>query len=157
MDAVLSLFGEAPSRVGFEDVLRAAERPETHLIISTLPANMQGALLPHTVPCDAEEDVVNDAVAADAAARLTVLVYGRDASDASADKKCAQLRALGFRDAHVYGGGVFEYLLLRDVYGAAKFPLEGADAARADPLSYRPPPRIGGARRSFGAPSPTFF
>ena len=155
MDSLLALFRDAPSRVGFEDVLRAAERPEGHMVISTLPAHMQGALIPHTLPCADEEDAVNDAVASGAAARLTVLVYGRDASDPSAEAKVAQLRALGFADAHAYCGGMLEYLLLRDAYGAAKFPLEGPGARSADPLSYRPPARLGGARAR-GRPASAF-
>jgi hypothetical protein len=137
MDGIFSLFRAAPGRVGFDDVLHAVASPKTHIIISTLPENKQDVLLPNTLSYRTEEDTVNDLVAAGNTA-IPVLIYGRDATDASPDKKHAQLRSLGFTDVHIYSGGMFEYLLLRDVYGAAKFPLEGAGARKADPISYQP-------------------
>ena len=40
---------------------------------------------------------------------------------------------LGFRDISIYCGGLFEWLLLQDVYGRSEFPTIG----NADILSYK--------------------
>jgi hypothetical protein len=150
MDSLFSLFRAAPSRVGFDDVLGAIAAPKTHIIISTLPEDKQDVLFPNTLSYRTEEDAVNDLVAA-GNTTIPILIYGRDATDASPDKKYAQLRSLGFTDVHIYAGGMFEYLLLRDVYGAAKFPLEGAGVRKADPISYQPVAKPVRFARRYGA------
>jgi hypothetical protein len=52
----------------------------------------------------------------------TIVVYGRNCSDMTVDKKYYQLLGLGFGEIVVYYGGLFEWLLLQDIYGMEKFP-----------------------------------
>jgi hypothetical protein len=43
---------------------------------------------------------------------------------------------LGFRNVCVYSGGMFEWLLLQDIYGATSFPTTSKEL---DILKYKPP------------------
>ena len=49
------------------------------------------------------------------------MVYGKNCADTTATKKAIQLRTLGFVNVCVYGGGLFEWLLLQDIYGKPEF------------------------------------
>jgi hypothetical protein len=45
-----------------------------------------------------------------------------NSADQTVDTKYEQLIGLGFREIYIYGGGLFEWMLLQDVYGASEFP-----------------------------------
>jgi hypothetical protein len=51
-----------------------------------------------------------------------LVIYGKNANDPTVDKKVKQLLGLGFVHIYVYPGGLFEWLLLQDVYGSDEFP-----------------------------------
>ena len=51
------------------------------------------------------------------------------------DKKLKQLRSLGFYEVYCYQGGLFEWLLLQDVYGSQEFPTTKKEL---DLLKYKP-------------------
>ena len=44
-----------------------------------------------------------------------------NSSDSSVNKKYDQLIALGFHNVFIYSGGLFEWLLLQDIYGRDMF------------------------------------
>ena len=52
-------------------------------------------------------------------------------------KRYKQLCGLGF-DACVYFGGLFEWLLLQEIYGISEFPIEKRGSAQVDALKYAP-------------------
>jgi hypothetical protein len=90
------------------------------------------------VPAETEEARVNAAIDARRAADTPIIIYGRCAADESPERKVRQMLALGFVDVYVYTGGMFEWLLLREVFGREQFACVGADARRTavDVLSY---------------------
>jgi hypothetical protein len=49
--------------------------------------------------------------------------------------KQKQLKSLGFRNVFIYLGGMFEWLLLQDVFGANLFP---TTVAKVDLLRFAP-------------------
>jgi len=51
-----------------------------------------------------------------------IIVYGKNANDDAVHKKYQQLMGLGFKNVRVYPGGMFEWLLLQDIYGTTSFP-----------------------------------
>ena len=53
---------------------------------------------------------------------ITIIVYGKNNSDPSSEKKAKQLVSLGFTNVFIYIGGMFEWLLLQDIYGNIEFP-----------------------------------
>ena len=56
---------------------------------------------------------------------MPIIVYGTNACDETVQKKCQQLLGLGFQNIYVYPGGMFEWLLLQDIYGEDLFPTIG--------------------------------
>ena len=66
----------------------------------------------------------------------SIIVYGRNDHDYdSLMTKQKQLKSLGFRNVFIYLGGMFEWLLLQDVFGANLFP---TTVAKVDLLRFAP-------------------
>lgn len=133
------------SKVNYEDVQCACTNYHAGfnppLLINTLPAGMQGCLIPGTLPIDEEEVSMNTMLSELNGKDREIIVYGKHANDDTVYKKYQQLMGLGFRNACVYPGGMFEWLLLQDIYGAASFPTTSEER---DHLKYKPPKRNGG-------------
>lgn len=52
-----------------------------------------------------------------------IIIYGKNTDDyESLAKKRTQLLTLGFRNVWIYPGGIFEWILLQDVFGKTQFP-----------------------------------
>jgi hypothetical protein len=71
-----------------------------------------------------------------------IVIYRKNVTDPTVDKKYAQLRGFGFSEVYIYSGGLFEWLLLSDIYGVEEFPLSSSSWAKSkilDPLKYKPP------------------
>lgn len=64
-----------------------------------------------------------------------IAIYGVHHCDATVEKKQKQLLELGFTHVYVYRGGLFEWLLLQDIYGRSEFP---TTSNTLDILQYRP-------------------
>ena len=84
---------------------------------------------------DREETVINSQINDYNTPDLPVIVYGRNSCDPSSEAKQTQLRALGVVDVYIYPGGLFEWLLLQDTYGAEEFPT--TNTGQVDALKYR--------------------
>ena len=64
-----------------------------------------------------------------------VIIYGKNCLDNTVIKKHKQLRTLGFPEVYIYLGGLFEWLLLQDIYGIENFP---TTKKTLDIYKYRP-------------------
>lgn len=65
-----------------------------------------------------------------------IVVYGRNSRDyEKLLEKQKQLKSLGFRNVYIYLGGMFEWLLLQDVYGVKEFPT--TPGIKPDPLTFK--------------------
>ena len=137
------------SKVNYED-MQSAYKTENYnyhaptqprLLINTLPPGMQGCLIPGTLPIDEEEVAINTMLSSPDGKNREMIVYGKNANDDTVYKKYQQLMGLGFRNVCVYPGGMFEWLLLQDIYGAASFPTTSNER---DLLKYKPPKRNNG-------------
>jgi hypothetical protein len=51
-----------------------------------------------------------------------IIIYGKNANDETVNKKHEQLTSLGFYNTFIYSGGLFEWILLQDIYGSDLFP-----------------------------------
>lgn len=122
-------------KIGFEDVIRCVSDPDRFALIHTLSASDQTVLIKGTLLAIEEEGFVNEYLTKYVERPKTIVVYGRNCCDDSAGKKQAQLFSLGISDVYVYTGGLFEWLLLQDIYGHAEFPTNGLTP---DLLAYRP-------------------
>ena len=117
--------------VGFEDILeiqkqvvqRFGDRPPAagFILINTLSLNDQEILICRTTPAKDEETVLNQLLDTYRTSDVRIVVYGRNSADTSVFVKQDQIRKLGFAHVYVYLGGLFEWLLLQDVYGVDAF------------------------------------
>ena len=110
-------------RIGFEKLQYYISNSNAH-IINTLPSNDQSCLIVKTIPIKDEESIINQYMD-DHKWTYPLILYGKNATDTTPEKKAKELAELGFRDIHIYCGGLFEWLLLQDIYGKHEFPTIG--------------------------------
>jgi hypothetical protein len=101
------------------------------LLISVLDETDQRVLVKGTVPCGDEVGEVERAIRE----KQPIVIYGKNAHDDKIWLKYKQLTKLG-GSARVYVGGLFEWLLLHEVYGSDAFPLTTPEMV--DLYQYRP-------------------
>jgi 3-mercaptopyruvate sulfurtransferase SseA len=109
-------------KINFEDIQYTMKNPESYLLINTLNDSEQDCLIPNTIPASNEERIVNETIKNGAKNRRIVIIYGKNANDEKIYTKYNQLQSLGFYQVYIYTGGMFEWLLLQDVYGSQEFP-----------------------------------
>jgi len=119
--------------IGFEDVKLATGK---YTIINTLSNVEQDCLIQGTLSFDKEETVINQWMDNNKM-DVVIILYGKNSADDSVQKKQKQLVSLGFTKVYIYSGGLFEWLLLQDIYGRDEFPTTG-NICR-DLLKYRAP------------------
>ena len=118
-------------KINFED-MQYALSTQPSLIISTLDTMRQTCLIEGTIIVTEETEMINKYLKRDTLIRI--IVYGENAADDSIVKKYNQLVGLGFSNVYVYPGGLFEWLLLQDIYGAELFPTTSPET---DILKYK--------------------
>ena len=104
------------SKVNFEDIQTSRN---TAILINTLPNTMQDCLISGTTPIAGEEKLINDLLNSNT--NQVIIIYGKNSNDETIYTKYNQLKKLGFTNAKLYIGGLFEWLLLQDIYGADEF------------------------------------
>ena len=109
------------NKVNFEYVQNYCNfRNDKLLLINTLDYSKQDCLIKNTIHASKEEDVLNVCLKKNKA--IIILIYGENCSDNKVIEKYNQLYKLGFTNLYVYIGGLFEWLLLQDIYGEDEFP-----------------------------------
>lgn len=127
-------FQKTYKKVSFEDIQHVISRPKDCILINTLPSNMQQCLIKSTISDRSEEQIINEYLNKyDFSPKF--IIYGKNANDDTIEKKAKQLSGLGFSDVYLYVGGMFEWLLLKDVYGEDEFP---TTSKYLDILFYKP-------------------
>jgi len=121
------------TKINYEDMQTVIKNPEIYLIINTLSPNDQTCLIINTTLPNEEESIINKFMKENKSIRI--IIYGRNCNDDSVNKKYQQLLSLGFYNIFVYLGGMFEWLLLQDIYGKELFPTTKKEL---DLLKYKP-------------------
>ena len=106
-------------KINFEDMQQAIQNK--YIIINTLPMSEQDVLIEGTVNPESETDILNDCLKK-GKKNIHIIIYGKNSNDETPIKKYEQLLDLGFSNIYIYTGGLFEWLLLQDIYGAELFP-----------------------------------
>jgi len=99
---------------------KACKNMNNYIIINTLDQSMQQCLILNTIKIENEEALINSIIKK--SKNKNIIIYGRNCNDDNVYKKYQQLVSLGFTNVYVYVGGMFEWLLLQDVYGNDLFP-----------------------------------
>ena len=107
-------------KINFEDIQHVMKNPELYILINTLNVNEQHCLIKNTINILEEEITINKHLSV--CKSIYIIVYGKNSNDEKIYKKYEQLLSLGFYNVFIYMGGLFEWLLLQDVYGVDEFP-----------------------------------
>ena len=107
-------------KINYEDMQTVIKNPEIYLIINTFSPTEQQCLIINTILATDEETIINKFLKENKSIRI--IIYGKNCNDETINKKYQQLYSLGFYNIFVYSGGMFEWLLLQDIYGKELFP-----------------------------------
>ena len=119
-------------KINFEDIQIVIKNPELYILINTLNINEQHCLIKNTINILEEEITINKHLSI--CKSICIIVYGKNSNDEKIYKKYEQLLSLGFYNVFIYMGGLFEWLLLQDVYGVDEFP---TTSKQLDVLKYK--------------------
>ena len=119
------------NKINYEDMQHACkfsyknktdENSYKYIIINTMDKNLQSCLIQNTIPIQEEEEIINGILKNKYSNDITMIVYGTNSNDESICSKYDQLVKLGIKNVFIYTGGMFEWLLLQDIYGRDLFP-----------------------------------
>ena len=117
--------------VSYEDIQNFINKD--CILINTLSEDNQGCLIKNTLSVVQEVSYMNNIISNQNYDKI--YIYGKNYMDNTANKKYEQLCSLGLKNVYIYAGGLFEWLLLQDIYGDESFPTTSKEL---DILKYRP-------------------
>jgi rhodanese-related sulfurtransferase len=128
---------QSVNKINFEDVQYIIKHRDSSLLINTLDENNQDCLIMNTITMNQEEQIINKLIT-NGKTDIKIIVYGKNCNDDKIYKKYNQLLSLGFYNVYIYVGGMFEWLLLQELYGFAEFPTTVKTVSFTDIIKYRP-------------------
>ena len=111
------------STCDYEYIIKKINDNSDHIIINTLPENNQACLIKNTILANTETTIINSLLYTNK--KKEIIIYGKNYKDIKVIEKYNQLKKLGFNNVYIYFGGLFEWLLLREIYGNDNFPIIG--------------------------------
>lgn len=129
-----NMLGVAKSikKINFEDIQNA--NLDTVIIINTLDKHEQSCLIKGTLDLNKEEVTINNLIKTNNMNKI-IYIYGKNCNDDKIYLKYNQLMLLGFTNVYIYLGGLFEWLLLQDIYDSKNFK---TTCVELDILKYKP-------------------
>jgi hypothetical protein len=104
--------------INFDDMNDAIKK--NYIIINTLDENNQECLIQNTISPNEEIKIINEYL--NKSKDKHIIIYGKNNNDEKIFLKYKQLMNLGFTNIYLYIGGLFEWLLLQEIYGDENFP-----------------------------------
>ena len=108
-------------KINYEDVQYIIKNPEGVVLINVLGVGEQDCLIPSTISINKEIELINECIKSHHK-NIKIVIYGRNCNDEKMYEKYSQLSSLGFYNIYIYAGGIFEWLMLQDIYGKSEFP-----------------------------------
>uniref|UniRef100_A0A6C0C0A4 Rhodanese domain-containing protein n=1 Tax=viral metagenome TaxID=1070528 RepID=A0A6C0C0A4_9ZZZZ len=105
------------------------------LIINTLNSGEQECLILNTLDYNREQEIFNQLIDNYDFKSKKIVIYGKNCNDNSIMNKANQLINLGFQYIYVYIGGLFEWILLQEIYSEEHFK---TTSVVNDILKYKP-------------------
>ena len=93
------------------------------VLINTMPITRQECLIKGTLKATHEVEYMNKLLKNNK--NKEIIIYGIHHTDLSVITKYNQLKKLGFKNVHIYFGGMYEWLLLQEVFGVINFQTDG--------------------------------
>ena len=126
------------NKINFEDIQYSLSQKDTILIINTLSENEQECIIPMTITPEKEINIINTLLR-NGNKNIKIIIYGKNCNDDKIYKKYQQLQSLGFYNIYLYVGGLFEWLMLQDIYGEKEFPTSKKEL---DILKFKPQKKL---------------
>jgi len=130
--------GNTIKKINFDDMLNIVNKNQQipqFLIINVLEDTNQVCLIKNTIPASMEETIINKYIKENI--NIHIVIYGKNCCDEKIHTKYKQLLNLGFKNLYLYVGGLFEWLLLQDIYGNDIFETTNG-STKIDMLMYKP-------------------
>jgi len=108
-------------KINYEDIQYIIKNPEGVALINVLGVSEQDCLIPSTIGINKEIELINECIKTHHK-NIKIVIYGRNCNDEKMYEKYSQLTSLGFYNIYIYAGGIFEWLMLQDIYGKSEFP-----------------------------------
>jgi hypothetical protein len=121
-------------KINYEDIQYILKNTEGHLLINTLSESEQECLIVNTMNIKNEVNIINSCIK-NGRKDIKIIIYGKNCNDEKTLNKYNQLTSLGFYNVYIYVGGMFEWLMLQDIYGENEFPTTKKEL---DILKYKP-------------------
>jgi hypothetical protein len=102
---------------------RMKKQGQEIILINTLPLTRQDCLIKGTLKAFIEVEYMNKLLKTNK--NKEIVVYGIHHTDTSVIQKYNQLKKLGFTNVHIYFGGMYEWLLLQEVFDTTNFQTDG--------------------------------
>ena len=106
-------------KINFENMSLVINN-SNYIIINTLQDNNQECLIVGTISIGQEIQILNECL--NNSKNRKIIIYGKNNNDEKLFLKYQQLINLGFTNVSLYIGGLFEWLLLQEIYGEENFP-----------------------------------
>mgnify|MGYP006150746211 CR=1 FL=1 len=117
----------------FEDIQKQIQNNDPNVIIlNTMDKSQQQCLICGTLSIEDEIEKIN--MLMKKRQNATIIIYGKNHCDQTVYKKYIQLSKTHHLKCFMYMGGLFEWLLLQEIYGCELFPTHGNEF---DLLKYR--------------------
>jgi hypothetical protein len=120
-------------KINFQDMQHVINNKDQYMLINTLPDTEQGCLIATTIHANQEENIINKYIKN--TKNVKIIIYGKHSNDDTVYKKYSQLLGIGFIHIYIFTGGIWEWLLLQDIYGVDNFP---TTSKQLDILKYKP-------------------
>lgn len=102
------------------------------ILINTLDRNNQSCLIQGTLSVGDEIKIIDESLRK--RQKKTIYIYGKNYNDETVYKKYEQLSKISQFECYIYLGGLFEWLLLQEIYGNSLFP---TNKVEQDLLKYK--------------------
>lgn len=120
------------NKISFYDMQTIiSNNSNNYIIINTLQENEQQCLITNTLTANMELQLFNNSNFLD----KNIIIYGKNCNCNKIYDKYQQIKKMGFINVYLYIGGLFEWLLLQDIYGDDEFP---TTTKELDILKYKP-------------------
>lgn len=127
-------------KVNFEDVQYLLNKKDNYILINTLSDTEQDCLITTTIIAEKEVELLNSYLKTQHKYITKIIIYGKNSNDDKIHTKYNQLVSLGFYNVYIYTGGLFEWMLLQDIYGEKEFPTTKKEL---DILKFKPNKKLG--------------
>jgi len=127
-------------KVNFEDVQYLLNKKDNYLLINTLSEMEQDCLITSTITAEKEVELLNSYLKTQHKYMTKIIIYGKNSNDDKIHTKYNQLVSLGFYNVYIYTGGLFEWMLLQDIYGEKEFQTTKKEL---DILKFKPNKKLG--------------